>query len=142
MYICRGDIFFFIFFILKCIYLCIECTLYAYCDGATVSIISSQLCKQSLRNSQHRVVMWFTQLTRHDTNNCNNKCIRLSNIFMQEEPSTSNVKIFYHFCVLFGNVDQLKTGHMTFYEKKYCTYVTNYSNTHAIYIERSKFSKN
>jgi hypothetical protein len=41
--------------------------------------------------------MWFTQLTRHDTNNCNNKCIRLSNIFMQEEPSTSNVKIFYHF---------------------------------------------
>jgi hypothetical protein len=40
---------------------------------------------------------------------------------------------FDHFCILFGNVDWLKTGHMTFYKKLYCTDVTNYSNTHAIY---------
>ena len=39
----------------------------------------------------------------------------------------------YHFCILFGNVDWLKTGHMTFYKKWYSTDVTNYSNTHAIY---------
>jgi len=39
----------------------------------------------------------------------------------------------YHFCILFGNVDWLKTGHMTFYKKWYSMDVTNYSNTHAIY---------
>ena len=38
-------------------------------------------------------------------------------------------KYFYHFYILFGNVDWLKTGHMTFYKKLYRTDVTNYSNT-------------
>ena len=37
-----------------------------------------------------------------------------------------------HFCILFGNADWLKTGHMMFYKKWYSTDVTNYSNTHAI----------
>ena len=35
--------------------------------------------------------------------------------------------------MLFGNVDWLKTGHMTFYRKWHSMDVTNYSNTHAIY---------
>ena len=39
---------------------------------------------------------------------------------------------YYHFCILFGNVNWLKTGHMTFYKKWHSTDVTNYSNTHAI----------
>ena len=43
------------------------------------------------------------------------------------------VFVYYHFCILFGNVDWLKTGHMTFYQKWYSTDVTNYSNTHAMY---------
>ena len=41
--------------------------------------------------------------------------------------------LHYHFCILFGNVDWLKTGHMTFYKKWYSMDVTNHSNTHAIY---------
>jgi len=28
-----------------------------------------------------------------------------------------NDKYIYHFCILFGNVDWLKTSHMTFYKK-------------------------
>ena len=38
----------------------------------------------------------------------------------------------YHFCILFGNLGWLKTGHMTFYKMWYTMDVTNYSNTHAI----------
>jgi hypothetical protein len=38
-----------------------------------------------------------------------------------------------HFCLLFGNVDWLKTGRMTFYRKWNSTDVTNYSYTHSIY---------
>ena len=43
--------------------------------------------------------------------------------------------MYYHFYILFGNVDWLKTGHMTFYKKWYSTDVTNNNNTntHAIY---------
>ena len=37
------------------------------------------------------------------------------------------------FLQLFGNVDWLKTGHMTFYKKWNSTDVTNNSNTHVIY---------
>jgi hypothetical protein len=54
---------------------------------------------------------------------CNEKFI-LSKIYITS---------YYHFCILFGNLDWLKTGHMTFYKKWYSMDVTNYSNTHAIY---------
>ena len=41
--------------------------------------------------------------------------------------------------MLFGNIDWLKTGHMTFYEKLHCTDITNYSNTHAIKVVLKNF---
>ena len=46
---------------------------------------------------------------------------------------THSLYIIIIFCILFGNIDWLKTGHMTFYKKCHSTDVANYRNTHAIY---------
>ena len=63
-------------------------TLCAYCVGATVCIVSSQLCKPDHYETQCRVMMWFTKLSRYGTNNCTNTfmhIIRLSNIFLGQK---------------------------------------------------------
>ena len=46
---------------------------------------------------------------------------------------THSLYIIIIFCILFGNIDWLKTGHMTFYKKCHSTDVANYRNTYAIY---------
>jgi hypothetical protein len=61
----------------------------------------------SLRDSQHRVMMWLTQLTRYDTNNCTNAfmyIIRLSNIFLPQK-----IVILLAFIVIFTFLTNILT---------------------------------
>ena len=61
----------------------------------------------------------------------------ISAISLRSPPIKMSATIY----ILFGKVDWLKKGHMTFYKMQYCTDSTNHSNIHAVYKKFQKFQK-